>query len=378
MTAQFHVASTDETLVSSFQQEFGLPRFIAKTMAAHGIESIQEAEAFLSPDLARDWRNPYEIPDMDRAVDRLEEAVRSGQRILVFGDFDLDGISATTVLTRGLRALGANVTPLIPKRFEEGYGLTPAALERAKGYDPDLIVTVDCGISCKEEVRAIKADGIDVVITDHHEPGSMVPEGVPVADPKCDPKCESSILAGVGVALKVVQVLGGRLGKPHLWRDYTDFATLGTVADLMPLRGENRALVADGIEKMNKHPRPCIAALVGVCNVAGKPLSSTNLSFSLIPRLNAAGRMGIADLALELLMTDDFEDAQAKAAELDRVNDERRAIEADLAEEARAKADAIYDGQRALVVAGEGWHEGVKGIVASRLVNAFEIGRAHV
>lgn len=373
MTAQFHVASTDETLVSSFQQEFGLPRFIAKTMAAHGIESIQEAEAFLSPDLARDWRNPYEIPDMDRAADRLEGAVRSGQKILVFGDFDLDGISATTVLTRGLRALGANVTPLIPKRFEEGYGLTPAALERAKGYDPDLIVTVDCGISCKEEVEAIKADGIDVVITDHHEPGSTVPEGVPVADPKCDPKCESSILAGVGVALKMVQVLGGRLGKPHLWRDYTDFATLGTVADLMPLRGENRALVADGIEKMNKHPRPCIAALVGVCNVAGKPLSSTNLSFSLVPRLNAAGRMGIADLALELLMTDDFEAAQAKAAELDRVNDERRAIEADLAEEARAKADAIYDGQRALVVAGEGWHEGVKGIVASRLVNAFGV-----
>ena len=171
MTAQFHVASTDETLVSSFQQEFGLPRFIAKTMAAHGIESIQEAEAFLSPDLARDWRNPYEIPDMDRAADRLEEAVRSGQKILIFGDFDLDGISATTVLTRGLRALGANVTPLIPKRFEEGYGLTPAALERAKGYDPDLIVTVDCGISCKEEVEVVKADGIDVVITDHHEPG---------------------------------------------------------------------------------------------------------------------------------------------------------------------------------------------------------------
>lgn len=373
MTAQFHVASTDETLVSSFQQEFGLPRFVAKTMAAHGIRSIEEAKAFLSPDLMRDWRNPYEIPDMDRAADRIEEAIRLDQRILVFGDFDLDGISATTVLTRGLRALGANATPLIPKRFEEGYGLTPAAIARAKEHNPDLIVTVDCGISCKEEVEAVKADGIDVVITDHHEPGSMVPEGVPVADPKCDPTCESSILAGVGVALKMVQVLGGRLGKPHLWREYTDFATLGTVADLMPLRGENRALVADGIEKMNKHPRPCIAALVGVCNVAGKPLSSTNLSFSLVPRLNAAGRMGIADLALELLMADDFETAQVKAAELDRVNDERRAIEADLAEEARAKADEIYQGQRALVVAGEGWHEGVKGIVASRLVNAFGV-----
>ncbi|MFQ9741240.1 MAG: DHH family phosphoesterase [Slackia sp.] len=235
MTAQFHVASTDETLVSSFQQEFGLPRFIAKTMAAHGIESIQEAEAFLSPDLARDWRNPYEIPDMDRAADRLEEAVRSGQKILVFGDFDLDGISATTVLTRF--ALGANVTPLIPKRFEEGYGLTLQPLSGRKDTTP-ILLSRWTAASPEEEVEAIKADGIDVAITDHHEPGSTVPEGVPVADPKCDPKCESSILAGVGVALKVVQVLGGRLGKPHLWRDYTDFATLGTVADLMPLRGE--------------------------------------------------------------------------------------------------------------------------------------------
>lgn len=373
MAAQFHVASADPTLVSTFQQEFGLPRFVARTMAAHGIGGIDEARAFLAPDLDRDWRNPYEIPDMQQAVDRLEAAIRVGRRILVFGDFDLDGISATTVLTRGLRELGADAVPIIPKRFEEGYGLTPAAIQRAKTYNPGLIVTVDCGISCKEEVASIVADGIDVVVTDHHEPGASVPEGVPVADPKCDPACESSILAGVGVALKMVQALGGRLGRPHLWREFTDFATLGTVADLMPLRGENRALVAHGIERMNAHPRPCIAALIGVCNAAGKPLSSTNLSFSLIPRLNAAGRMGNADLALELLMADDFETAQVKASELDLVNDARRAIEADLAEEAKEKADAIYAGQRALVVAGEGWHEGVKGIVASRLVNAYGV-----
>ncbi|MDO5358778.1 MAG: single-stranded-DNA-specific exonuclease RecJ [Slackia faecicanis] len=373
MAAQFHVASADPTLVSAFQQEFGLPRFVARTMAAHGISSVEEARAFLAPDLERDWRNPYEIPDMKEAADRIEAAIREGRRILVFGDFDLDGISATTVLTRGLRALGADAVPLIPKRFEEGYGLTAASIARAESHEPSLIVTVDCGISCKDEVNAVLADGIDVVVTDHHEPGASVPEGVPVADPKCDPACESSILAGVGVALKMVQALGGRLGQPHLWREYTDFATLGTVADLMPLRGENRALVADGIARMNANPRPCIAALIGVCNVAGKPLSSTNLSFSLIPRLNAAGRMGNADLALELLMADDFETAQVKATELDLVNDARRAIEADLAEEAKGKADEIYTGQRALVVAGEGWHEGVKGIVASRLVNAYGV-----
>lgn len=373
MAAQFHIASADAALVSSIQQEFGLPRFVAHTMVAHGIVDVEQARDFLAPDLDRDWRNPYEIPAMQQGADVIEAAVRARKRIVVFGDFDLDGISATTVLTRGLRALGADAVPIIPKRFEEGYGLTAASIARAKTFDPALIVTVDCGISCRDEVAEILAAGIDVVVTDHHEPGSCVPEGVPVVDPKCDASCPSAVLAGVGVALKMVQVLGGRLGMPHLWREYTDFATLGTVADLMPLRGENRALVADGIARMNANPRPCIAALVGVCNMADKPLSSTNLSFSLIPRLNAAGRMGNADLALELLMADDFEQAQVKAGELDLVNDARRAIEADLAEEAKAEADAIYADQRALVVAGEGWHEGVKGIVASRLVNAYGV-----
>lgn len=373
MAAQFKIAPADPALVSLIQQEFGMAHFVARTLVAHGIDSIEEARAFLSPDLERDWRNPYEIPQMKEAADRIERAVREGERVLVFGDFDLDGISATTVLTRGLRRLGCDAVPFIPKRFDEGYGLTPAAIERARAFEPNLIVTVDCGISCKEEARLIADAGIDLVVTDHHEPGSMVPEGVPVADPKCDPACESAILAGVGVALKMIQVLGGRMGQPHLWREYTDFATLGTVADLMPLTGENRALVADGVARMNAAPRPCIAALMGVCNVAGKPLSSTNLSFSLIPRLNAAGRMGNADLALELLMTDDFEVAQRKAAELDCVNSERRAIEAELADAAKAKAAASYSGERVLVVAGEGWHEGVKGIVASRLVNAYGV-----
>lgn len=358
------------------QEEFGLPRFVARTMVVRGVQDLEAARTFLAPDIERDWLNPYEIPQMNEAVDRLERAVRNGEHVLIFGDFDLDGISATTVLTRGLRELGGHATPLIPKRFEEGYGLTAAAVERAKTYDPQLIVTVDCGISCKDEAANILAQGIDLVITDHHEPGSMVPEHVPVVDPKCDEECPSAILAGVGVALKVVQALGARFGKPHLWREYTDFATLGTVADLMPLVGENRALVADGIARMNRQPRPCIAALVGVCNVAGKELSSTNLSFSLIPRLNAAGRMGNADLALDLLMSDDFDEASAKASELNEVNDERRSIEAVLAERAKDLAEAVYHGQRALVVAGDkddDWHEGVKGIVASRLVNTYGV-----
>ena len=185
--------------------------------------------------------------------------------------------------------------------------------------------------------------------------------------------CPSAILAGVGVALKLVQVLGSRLGFPHLWRSYTDFATLGTVADLMPMRDENRALVADGLARMNTNPRPCIAALLATTGQAGKPLSATNLSFSLIPRLNAAGRMGNADLALDLLMCDNYGECCAMAEALEDVNNQRRAIEAELSDIAKEQAGRIYHGQRALVVAGEGWHEGVKGIVASRLVNTYGV-----
>ena len=373
MSAQFNVCAADSRAVALLQQEFGLPHFIATVMAARGLSSVEEGRRFLNPSLDRDWISPYDMPGLDSVVDRLERAVRERQHVVVFGDFDVDGISATTVLTRGLRALGGYATPFIPRRFEEGYALSEAAYRRVKELDPELIVTVDCGIACKAEVAAIVADGVDVVITDHHEPGELCPEGVPLVDPKTDPNCPSSILAGVGVALKVVQALGGRFGFPHLWRNYTDFATLGTVADLMPMRDENRALVADGLAHINGNPRPCIAALLGQTGVAGKPITATDLSFSLIPRLNAAGRMGDAQVALDLLMTDDFDTACRYAAELEATNDKRRAIEAELSEVAREQAAVVYHGQRVLVIAGEGWHEGVKGIVASRLVHTYGV-----
>lgn len=373
MSAQFNIRAADPASVVRLERELGLPRFIAATLVARGIDQPAAVHRFLEPSLERDWLDPYIIPGLSDVADALEAAIKRGDHILVFGDFDLDGISATTVLTRGLRAFGAQATPFIPLRFEEGYALSEAAITRACSYGPDFIVTVDCGIACKVEAAAVVEAGLGLAITDHHEPVDLVPEGVPVADPKCDPDCPSSILAGVGVALKLVQVLGGRLGQPHLWRDFTDFATLGTVADLMPMRDENRALVADGIARMNGAPRPCIAALLATSGAADKPISATNLSFSVIPRLNAAGRMGDAQLALDLLMTDDFEEANRLASKLESVNDQRRAIEAELSEIAKAQAAEVYHGQRALVVSGESWHEGVKGIVASRLVNTYGV-----
>ncbi len=353
--------------------ELNIPPFVASTLVARGICTPDGAREFVSPSLERDWLNPCDIAGIDEAVDMLEGAVKARKHIVVFGDFDLDGISATTVMTRGIRALGGRATPFIPRRFEEGYGLSDAALERAKTLSPDMIVTVDCGISCAVEVARAVAEGIDVVVTDHHEASQQVPQNVPVVDPKAQAGNPSAILAGVGVALKVVQVLGSRFGFPHLWRSYTDFATLGTVADLMPMLGENRALVADGLRMMNDAPRPCIAALAAVCGMADKELTASNLSFSLVPRLNAAGRMGNAEVALELLMSDSFDEASLYAQKLDELNASRRRIESELSEIASAQAEAEYAGERAVVVGGEGWHEGVKGIVASRLVGMYGV-----
>lgn len=373
MSARFNIKSADPQAVAALQQSLDLPHFIATTLVARGITQPDQAQEFLHPSLERDWRNPYEIPGISDVADVISDAIKAQKRILVFGDFDLDGISATTVLTRGLRALGAEAIPFIPHRFDEGYGLTAAAINRFMQYEPDLVVTVDNGIACKNEAAILAELGVQLVVTDHHEPADLVPEGVPVADPKCDKDCPSGILAGVGVALKLVQILGGRFGQPHLWASYTDFATLGTVADLMPMRDENRALVADGLARMNEAPRPCIAALRETSGTSDKVLSATNLGFSIVPRLNAAGRMGNADLALELLMADDFSTASSLAQQLEGVNDQRRAIEAELSEIAKAQASETYHGQRALVVSGAGWHEGVKGIVASRLVNTYGV-----
>ncbi|MFR7746488.1 MAG: single-stranded-DNA-specific exonuclease RecJ [Eggerthellaceae bacterium] len=372
MSARINVAAADPAVAESLAEKIDLPLFIATTLVARGIDTPEKAERFLHPNLEEEWLDPYTLEGMDAAVDRIEEAIRDGQHILVYGDFDLDGVSATTLMTRGLRSLGATVTPFIPLRFEEGYGLSDASIKRVESYEPALVITVDNGIAAKREVALLQEAGIDVVITDHHELADLVPVGVPVVDPKRSDN-PNTILAGAGVALKVTQAVASRFGKPRLWRDLIDLATLGTVADLMPMRDQNRALVSEGLRMINENPRPYIAALLGQSGFADKPVTSSNLSFTLVPRLNAAGRMGNAQLALDLLLCDDFADACHLASELEETNTRRRTIELELAEVASAQAEEIYKGQRALVVAGEGWHEGVKGIVASRLANRYGV-----
>ena len=373
-THRWCLAKNDPSLEGKLVSGLHLAPLVARIMVAHGIGSVEEGRLFLTPSLERDWADPLVIPGMAEVAARVERAVRSGELIAVFGDFDVDGITSTCLLTEALRALGAHVRPFIPHRFDEGYGLTCQALDRVlEDCSPSLVITVDNGIAARDEVGYLIERGIDIVVTDHHEPADLVPQQIPVTDPKIDAEGPSRELAGAGVALKLVQVLGERLGKPKLWRSFTEIAALGTVSDMMTLTPENRALVADGIAHMRTTTRPGYVALAAVTRTDLSTITADALSFSLIPRLNAAGRMADPTLALDLLLARDANEAARLAASLEQINQERRAIEAELTEQAEALVQRTYDGGRAIVVGGEGWHEGVKGIVASRLVNRYHV-----
>ena len=375
-THRWAVAQQNPELEKELSAGLGIPGLVARIMVAHGITSIEEGQLFLTPSLDRDWADPLIIPGMSVVADRVERAICNHEHIAVFGDFDVDGITSTCLLTEALRTFGANVTPFIPHRFDEGYGLSRAALDRVNELaQPNLIVTVDNGIAAKEEVSYLESLGIDLVVTDHHEPSDQVPQGVPLTDPKLEDEGPSRELAGAGVALKLVQVLGERLGKPSYWRSLIEVAALGTVSDMMPLTPENRALVAEGIQQMRVTARPGYIALAALAKADLSTITADGLSFSLIPRLNAAGRMADPKLALDLLLARDPIEASALAAELEEINRQRREIEAELTRDAMAKVEETYDGGRAIVVGGEGWHEGVKGIVASRLTNRYHVCR---
>lgn len=373
-SSRWEILPTDAEAERRIVSTCGVSPIVARTLVARGMSDPAEVTRFLSASIERDWLDPLVIPGMRPAADRVEAALDAGETIAVFGDFDVDGMSATSLLTLGLAELGADVHPYIPDRFTEGYGLSRAALTRVLGdCSPQLIITVDNGIAAKVEVSWLLDQGVDVVVTDHHEPADLVPEGVPVADPKVEQDCPSRELAGAGVALKLLQELGRRRGRPDVWRPYTELACLGTISDMMLLTGENRALVTDGIERLRHTGRPGIVALCATAHVDLSQVTADSLPFSLIPRLNAAGRMGKTDVAFELLYTNDPIEATTLAGRLEAINTERRAMEASLAEEAFEKVDASYQGERAIVVAGTGWHEGVKGIVASRLTSRYHV-----
>ena len=373
-TRRWALAPSDPAIERELARGLGVAPLVARIMVARGIKTVEDGRLFLTPSLERDWADPAIIPGLSDVADRVEAALDAHESIAVFGDFDVDGITSTCLLTEALRELGGTVHPFIPHRFDEGYGLSEIALERVvEACRPSLVITVDNGIAARDEVAALTAMGIDVAVTDHHEPADLVPQGVPVADPKLAAESPSRELAGAGVALKLVHMLGARRGIPELWRSYTEVAALGTVSDMMPLTPENRALVADGIARMRSSARPGYVALAALARVDLSSITADALSFSLIPRLNSAGRMADPTLALDLLLQTDPVEAGRLAAELERINQERRDIEGALAEEAMELVERTYDGSRVIVVGGEGWHEGVKGIVASRLAGRYHV-----
>lgn len=373
MSVRYKLKPCDSLLVRQIMREAGLPHFIATTLVARGIKTSDDAKRFLDISIDRNWRDPYTIPGMEKIVNSLQKAILEKKRIIVFGDFDLDGISATAVMTRALRALGGSVIPFVPNRFEEGYGVSKKAIERCMQASPDLIITVDCGIANGEEIEILKDRGVEVLVTDHHEASDLIPQDVPICDPKYNGDEEDGMLAGVGVALKVVQALGTRFGFPYLWHSYLDLACLGTLADMMPMKGQNRALVQEGLARIRKKTRYSISAILQKCGFLDKPISYQTLSFSIIPRLNSAGRMGNSECALDLLLAEEEKEAYRLSEKLEELNIKRREMESQLEELAMEQASKAWHNQSCLILSGENWHEGVKGIIASHVVNEYNV-----
>lgn len=345
----------------------GYAPLAAMVLASRGIGDDRQARSYL--DCNAPLLDPFLMTDMDKAAGRVGLAMSRGEKIAVFGDYDVDGITATCLLTDFLRRHGADVVSYIPGRLEEGYGLNPIAIHQLHAEDVKLIVTVDCGITAVSEAELCKQLGIDLVITDHHECKQTLPAAVAVVDPhRCDGGYPHKNLSGVGVAFKLASALCG--SQETVLEEYADMVCLGTVADVMPLQGENRVFVARGLESLAHTKRPGIAALMAECGCAPETVSASSIGFMLAPRINAAGRMGQIDLAVELFLTDDPDKAAEAARGLCELNRQRQAVESEIYRQAVSMLP-MGKPPEAIVLADESWHQGVVGIVASRIAEEY-------
>lgn len=345
----------------------GYAPLAAMVLASRGIGDDRQARAYL--DCNAPLLDPFLMTDMDKAAGRVGLAMSRGEKIAVFGDYDVDGITATCLLTDFLRRHGADVVSYIPGRLEEGYGLNPIAIHQLHAEGVKLIVTVDCGITAVNEAELCKQLGIDLVITDHHECKQMLPAAAAVVDPhRCDGGYPHKNLSGVGVAFKLASALCG--SQETVLEEYADMVCLGTVADVMPLQGENRVFVARGLESLAHTKRPGIAALMAECGCAPETVSASSIGFMLAPRINAAGRMGQIDLAVELFLTDDPDKAAEAARGLCELNRQRQAVESEIYRQAVSMLP-MGKPPEAIVLADESWHQGVVGIVASRIAEEY-------
>ena len=348
----------------------GIPSLLACVLSARGVTEPEQAWKLLTPG-EEPLLDPMLLKDMDRAVLRVGRALKTGELMAVYGDYDVDGITSTCLLTDCLTRLGGRVRSYIPDRLEEGYGLNEEAVLHLAQQGVTLIITVDCGITAAREVEFARELGIDVVITDHHECKQAIPEAAAVVDPH-RPDCPYPFkgLAGVGVALKLAMAAAGPDRAGLVFREYADLAAVGTVADVMPMTGENRTIVQTGLAALAHPRRVGLAQLMEEAGLGDKPVTSVSIGYTLAPRINAAGRMGQADLAAELLLTRDPGRAAALAQELCALNRERQTIECEIFQECVQRLERRPQ-SGIILLADEHWHQGVVGIVASRLTEKY-------
>jgi single-stranded-DNA-specific exonuclease len=350
---------------------------VARLLCLRGLGAVEDAQRFLSPSLDH-LHDPFKLADMDRAVARLEQAMARRERIAIHGDYDVDGITSTVILRRALEMLGGSVVHFIPERLRDGYGLQPAAIDRLHQQGVSVVVSVDCGIRGTDAAKRARELGVDLIITDHHEPDGTLPPALAVINPKRhDCSYPDKHLAGVGVALKLVQALCTRAGRQKWLPAFVKVAAVGTLADVVPLVGENRVIARLGLASLSRGPHTIgLRALLDATGLTGKTIDSYQVAFMLAPRVNAAGRMSTPDIATRLLLATDeamADEARALAQQLNDENLRRQQEEADLVTAARKaiETDPAVGAHNVLVVGGDGWHRGVIGIAASKLVDTY-------
>ena len=373
----------DTSQIEFLARTAGIAPVVAQLLVSRGITRPPEAEQFLAAKLS-DLRDPGELPGADLAAELVHEAVQTGQRITIYGDYDADGMTSTAILLRGLRLLGAEVDYYVPNRMEEGYGLNDAALQKIADRGTRLVISVDCGIASLEEADTASRLGLELIITDHHEMKERLPRAAAIVHPRL-PGSDYPFagLCGAGVAFKLMwricQKQSDARRVTDRMRNYLlsamGLAAIGTVADVVPLLDENRVLVRHGLKTLKAQPSVGLAALMQVAGLQDKPeLSSDDIGFLLAPRLNATGRLGQGELGIELLTTDSHDRAEALAQRIDELNADRMGVEREILQAAKAQISESFtpvDSQPALVLAGRGWHPGVIGIVAGRLSDTY-------
>lgn len=367
----WNIQPYDKNAASLLSLKCGVDDFAVLLLQTRGIKTEDDVRNFISA-ADNEISSPYLLKDMEKAVERIRDAIEGSEKIHVFGDYDADGVTATALLVSYLETVGADVSYSIPSRLNEGYGLSPEAAKRIADEGTSLVITVDNGIASFEEAEIFSSLGIDFIVTDHHKAGDEIPSAYAVIDPhRADDTSPEENLAGVGVAMKLVAALEDG-DYDSVLEDYGDLVTIGTIADIVPLTGENRTIVARGLKNIERTYRPGLLSLlesVGIKN----GISASSIAYGIAPRINAAGRMNSALTALKLLLTEDFEEAERLAEELNSENTARQTAEAEISEAIEAYFDKNpslrYD--RVLVAAGENWHPGVIGIAASRLVEKY-------